>query len=240
MQEIQANQTALAEFAFCCQCVPNAQAACEAVGLSTHPAIQEQTRERHMFRRPIYGRVIYHADGMTLYRCPSPAIGFNRDNSLEPGAGEDEYQDNDAGGGDGAGGGGDGHGGGGDGADRRGDCAVGGSGQQQGQRGDRGELCHRVSSVQGAGGGQDDGNDEDDGRGHCQHRHVLRWHHGALQLLLKYLLQLLHALLKHEQATYFSLPLHQGTLSSLRSVFRSRFREPRKKRGLLMKACLTW
>ena len=265
VQEIQANQTASAEFAFCCQCVPNAEAACEAAGFSKHPAIQEQTRERNMFRHPIYGRVIYHADGMTLYRSPPPAIGFNRDNRPGPGAGEDECQDNDAGGGDGAGGGGDGHGGGGDGADRRGDCAEGeadgpkdnvnegsmgspgfgacsgdqpvngvdhaagsqgqqstshcggsGSGQQQGQRGDRGELCHRVSSVQGAGGGQDDGNDEDDGRGHCQHRHVIRWHHGAFQLLLNDLLQFVNALLKHEQATYFSLPLHQGTLSSLR------------------------
>ena len=77
---------------FCrwCSVSSNAKKACDAVGLGDHPAIEECHQDRNMFRSPIFGKVVYHADGYSLYR----ATPFQA--QLGPGDDDDDGDDGDS------------------------------------------------------------------------------------------------------------------------------------------------
>ena len=71
------------ELAYCCQVTYNAQMACQAVGLSGHPSVTQQTHEAAATQRKsrllVHAKVIYHADSHTLYRAVPPDLEYRPD-----------------------------------------------------------------------------------------------------------------------------------------------------------------
>ena len=102
----------LKEVAFLCQVASNPLRAGKAVGLMNHPVLLENQR-RCMHRHPIFGRIIYHADGFSLYRAAVPVLNMGGDSDDDgpdldglPGGVDCAGHDGGAGGVDGAGHGG--------------------------------------------------------------------------------------------------------------------------------------
>ena len=76
--------------------VKNFKQCSSSLGLGMHPTLAREYRLNRWDRAPVHSKVIYHADGYTLYRSPEPLVEVDG-----PGGGEDDDDDDGDNGGDG-------------------------------------------------------------------------------------------------------------------------------------------
>jgi hypothetical protein len=239
--QLSAQTSFVKELAYLCKVSLSAYAACQAVGLLMHTSLNLVIGTR----APMYAKVIYHADAMSLYQTALPELQYDSDDDPESGlpthAGAAAAAPTAApppghaaptapagpqggsGGGSGGGGGGGhaqassgvgnssssgGRDGGGAGASKAASSSGGGGG---------GGAASGETSAQGASGsGGSGGAGPGPGREGLGKQNVLARHHGALDLIKKYLVAHLYGRLKHEGG-YFCMKVDACAISSLES-----------------------
>jgi hypothetical protein len=212
----------LQSLAFFCQTASSAKDACRALGLSAHPAITQEYLVRNMFRHPIFAKVIYHGDPWTLYSAAPPPLDFD-DDSDGPG-------DLD----DGRGFGGAAHPL--DGAPIDGALAPDGAGGASSQNVESasaagGGCGHVQRGAAGgpsgaAGGDSSGGSGGGSGSGPSKSRLIMTLHHGAVELLHKYLVQYIQLRIVEYKGSYFSVPLHPQALATVKARMQPHLQVP--------------